>query len=52
MWNITNPAEFVRGEEKAKYVQKGPYTYIEVYSRHNVSQQYGAFENSSWIEYT
>ena len=50
MWNLTNPLDFAAGE-KANYVQKGPYTYLETYDKNSIKQQYGAFENSSWISY-
>lgn len=51
MWNITNPDEFEAGE-KPNYVQKGPYTYVETYNKIDVVQEYGDFDNSSWIGYT
>ena len=40
------------GEEKAKYTQKGPYAYTEIYTKYDVTQENGAFENSSYVEYT
>ena len=51
MWNLTNPDEFEAGE-KPFYVQKGPYSYIEIYTKYNLTQEFGDFESSSWISYT
>ena len=52
LWSISNPEKFLSGEEKAKYTQKGPYAYTEIYTKYDVTQENGAFENSSYVEYT
>ena len=50
MWNMTNPDEFESGQ-KPKFVQRGPYTYREKYRKINITQENGAFENSSYLGY-